>query len=113
MSDSDFPPVIGRVRDTMPSPPDFLGLDGDTPVRVSANGRAAFSLPFAGGEVTPRKPAAADLVLSAQQWATALREELLDWGMIGDGGESLRDIAIQSKLCRLDAVLKELAACLK
>jgi len=55
-NEESFPTVIGRVRDTMPCP----------------------TLAFPGGEVTPRKPAAAELVLSAKQWATAVHEHFVD-----------------------------------
>lgn len=103
--EESFPTVIGRVRDTMPSPPDFMGLDGDKPVRVSANGRAAFELTFPGGEVTPRKPTPAELALSAKQWSTRLREDAID--------RSACDSRTLGYFKQLDATLAELAACLK
>jgi hypothetical protein len=108
--------------------------------RVSANGRAAFPvvvtgsdgkvippgacqvadfyrdiahkvLDFAGGPVELPKPTRADLVLSAQQWATRAREELFELANNAASPETRLTgyRAITGALNRLDAVLKELA----
>lgn len=108
--EESFPTVISRPHDTLPSPPDFLGLDGDKPVRVSANGRAAFELSFPGGEVTPRKPTAAELVLSAKQWATSIREDMTDNWCEAAGRVRERTL---SKVLHLEAVLSELSGEIK
>lgn len=65
------------------------------------------ALEFPGGNVPLPKPTRADLVLSAQQWATAVREH---WHLYfrGENSESV-DSAMLSKMARLDAVLAELA----
>jgi hypothetical protein len=63
-------------------------------------------LEFAGGDVPLPKPTRADLVLSAQQWATAVREALHDESVTG--GASMDRMS--ARLDRLDAVLAELAA---
>ncbi|MES2889788.1 MAG: hypothetical protein V4739_17480 [Pseudomonadota bacterium] len=82
-----------------PSEPTMLSTVALTE-RVSANGRAAF-LEFAGGEVELPKPTRADLVLSAQQWATRLREDAID--------RNACDSRTRGYFDRLDAILKELA----
>jgi len=110
----------GRMGD------DFTGKgDNGEPVRVSANGRAAFpideeyttrigapvsepefsepgyitTLRFEGGDAEIRKPTREELLTSARQWVTRAREDMNDLGYVQ---ESVFD--------RLDAVLAELAA---
>lgn len=99
---------------------DFTGKGDDgEPVRVSANGRAAFAFP--GGVAEVRKPTREELVLSARQWATRAREELFEFEqLIAKPATNLHEMqqqryqrpvpaAIGSALDRLDTVLKELA----
>lgn len=78
-------------------------------------------LSFRGGEVELPKPTRADLVLSAQQWATRAKEELFEFEQaIAKPATNLHEMqqqryqrpvpaAIGSALDRLDAILKELA----
>lgn len=66
------------------------------------------ALRFPGGDVELPKPTRADLVLSAQQWATAIREHFGDHYRARVGTHA-SDLQMSAKLDRLDAILKELA----
>ncbi len=70
------------------------------------------TLSFIGGDVDIPKPTRADLVLSAQQWATRAREELFELANNATSPENRLTgyRAITGALNRLDAVLAELAA---
>jgi hypothetical protein len=90
--DESFPTVICRpVFDTERCPPPSLPFPASPPV----------TLAFPGGAVALPQPTRADLVLSAQQWATAIREHMVDWNCLDSRARGYFD--------RLDAVLKELA----
>ena len=117
----DEPPCVHHRSqfDTEPCPAHFADAHqaafGD--VHAAAQKSAGDALRFEGGDVPLPKPTRAELVLSAQQWVMALREELHDEGVFStrrgadDGMVSERaQTAIAGKLGRLDAVLAELAA---
>ncbi len=71
--------------------------------------RANATLNFPGGTIELPKPTRADLVLSAQQWATAVREMLQDRLLGGSYFEQCECDRLCGPLDRLDAVLAELA----
>ncbi len=106
--EDEGPSVHYRSKfDTIPCAPMFTGKgDNGEPVRVSANGRAAFAFP--GGTAEIRKPTREELVTSAKQWATAVRECFADHFETERTMQANR--AMRSGLDRLDAVLAELAA---
>lgn len=64
-------------------------------------------LQFPGGAAEIRKPTREELVLSVQQWTTAIRESFID-NWCADAGR-IRELTL-SRLDRLDAVLAKLAA---
>ena len=80
-SPSSYPPVIGPVIGR--PHPDYFG-----------------KISFLGGDAPLPKPTRADLVLSAQQWATALREGAID---------NIMTSRMLGMFDRLDATLSELA----
>ena len=91
----DEPPCIHHRSqfDTEPAPP---------PAPSPSEPRL---LVFPAADVKPAKPTRAELVLSAQQWAAAVRENLEDIGQFDGGMNS----GLKGKLYRLDAILAELA----
>lgn len=112
--------------DTIPAPPPTPGnahilkdpvfiLSRYGREKIGAHGRGFIAPPrnpseptmlsFVGGEVELPRPTRAELVLSAQQWATAVRECFVDeWVPECPSAAG----SMLGKLDRLDAVLKEL-----
>lgn len=115
----DEPPCIHHRSqfDTLPAPPDSASdvhVLKDPVYRLTQRGRqtlAGIELPavlrFEGGDVPLPNPTRADLLLSARQWATAVRESFVD-GWLPEFPKA--GASMLSKLDRLDAVLAELAA---
>ena len=97
--EDNFPTVIGRpVFDTERCP---------APVDVHPY------LAFLGGDAPMPKPTRTDLVLSARQWATRVRDEMHELSADATSTHNSRSVgyrAIFGALDRLDAALAELAA---
>ncbi|MEY2932764.1 MAG: hypothetical protein RL033_3513 [Pseudomonadota bacterium] len=116
--DTEPPPAI-RCAPTEPCPPSFAcddaapvalvtrkepDSDGFNPAACHGVTHAGFEFP--GGVVVVEKPTREALLLSAKQWATAVRECWFELYC----GDSITDPRMLGKLDRLDAVLAELAA---
>jgi len=90
---------------------DFTGKgDNGEPVRVSANGRAAFAFP--GGTAEIRKPTREELLASVCDWAHIVKGHADCIYMDALVGKvfALPPKELKAAVSRLDAVLAELAA---